>query len=100
MPRITIVLPVYNHARYVWEALRSLDAQDFRDFQIVAVNDGSTDSSLEVLERYGSGITIIDSEHQGPAAARNRAIQSTDSEFIAFMDADDVCRTDRLRVEV
>jgi len=100
MPRVTVALPVYNHEHYVEHTLRSLYAQDYRDFQIVAVNDGSTDGSLEVLDRHRTRVRIIDSSHQGPAAARNVAIRATDSEFIAFMDADDLAVPERLRVEV
>jgi glycosyltransferase involved in cell wall biosynthesis len=100
MPRVTVALPVFNHEHYVEHTLRSLYAQDYRDFQIVAVNDGSTDGSLEVLDRHRTRVRVIDSSHQGPAAARNTAIRATDSEFIAFMDADDLSVPERLRVEV
>jgi glycosyltransferase involved in cell wall biosynthesis len=100
MPRVTIVLPVYNHERYLEEAICSLYAQDYEDYQIVAVNDGSTDGSLEILRRHQSRVLVIDSEHQGPAAARNLGIQATDSEFVAFMDADDRCAPERLHLEV
>jgi glycosyltransferase involved in cell wall biosynthesis len=100
MPRITAVLPVYNHERYVERTLHSLFAQDCSDFQIVAVDDGSTDSSLEILNRNRPRIEVIQGSHAGPAAARNKAIEVTDSEFIAFMDADDLCATERLRVQL
>jgi glycosyltransferase involved in cell wall biosynthesis len=100
MPRITVVLPVFNHERYIEQALRSLSAQDYTDFQIVAVNDGSTDDSLAILNRHRAHIQVIESIHQGPAAARNQALRATESELVAFMDADDLCRPDRLRLEV
>ncbi len=79
MPRITVVLPVFNHERYVMETLQSLFAQTYSNFEIVAVDDGSTDASLEILNRYRSQITIIEGSHRGPAAARNRAIETADS---------------------
>jgi glycosyltransferase involved in cell wall biosynthesis len=100
MPRITVVLPVFNHERYVEETLHSLFAQTCSDFEIVAVDDGSTDTSVEVLNRFRSQVTIIKGSHAGPAAARNRAIETTDSEFVAFMDADDVCCPERLRLSL
>jgi GT2 family glycosyltransferase len=100
MSRITVVLPVYNHDRYVEQTLRSLDNQDYQDFEIVAVDDGSTDRSLEILQRYRPRVTVIQSRHSGPASARNRAIEATDSEFVAFMDADDLCSRERLRSEI
>lgn len=100
MPRVAVVLPVYNHARYLEETLQSLFAQDFRDFEIIAVDDGSTDNSLEILSRHGSRIRITEAAHRGPAAARNHALVQTDSEYIAFMDADDLCAPSRLRVDL
>jgi glycosyltransferase involved in cell wall biosynthesis len=100
MPRVTVVLPCYNHAQFVEETLGCLLAQSYRDFEIVAVDDGSTDGSLETLERFGSPVRVLRSNHRGPAAARNRAIEASDSEFIAFMDADDLCHPDRLAIQV
>jgi glycosyltransferase involved in cell wall biosynthesis len=100
MPRLTVVLPVYNHVRYVEETLLSLFAQDFTDFRITAIDDGSTDGSLEILDRYRNDIDIIKSPHQGPAAARNHALRVAQSEYIAFMDADDLCDRERLRQSV
>jgi len=100
MPRVTVVLPVYNHERYVEEAICSLYAQDYDDFEIAAVDDGSTDDSLRILMRHRPRIRVIEAKHQGPASARNIAIGVTDSEFIAFMDADDRCTPERLRVQV
>ena len=100
MPRVTVVLPVFNHERYVEDALHSIFAQTYPDFEIAAVDDGSTDASLEILHRYRSRVKIIEGSHGGPAAARNRAIAATDSEFVAFMDADDVCSPERLRLSL
>lgn len=100
MPRITVVLPVYNHENYVGKTLDSLFAQDYADFRIIAVDDGSTDGSLAVLNSFGDRIDVLKSDHGGPAAARNLAIQATDSEFIAFMDADDLCEPERFRLSI
>ena len=84
MPRVTIVLPVYNHERYLEHALDSLIAQDYRDYQIVAVNDGSTDSSLDILHRHRGQVLVIDAPHEGPAAARNRALRASPREADAL----------------
>jgi glycosyltransferase involved in cell wall biosynthesis len=100
MPSVTIVMPVYNHRDYVEESLASLYKQTYRDFEIVAVDDGSTDRSLSILNRHRNRIRVIESNHSGPAAARNRALQATDSEFVAFMDADDLCSRDRLQLQI
>jgi|GEM_PF-868552 len=100
MPRLTVVLPVFNHERYVEAALQSIFAQRYSDSEIIAVDDGSTDRSLEILQRYLGRIRILQSPHSGPAAARNRAIEAGDSEFVAFMDADDVSLPWRFSIQI
>ncbi|MBI4472055.1 MAG: glycosyltransferase [Acidobacteria bacterium] len=99
MPRLAVILPVYNHESYVAAALDSIFAQDYTDFEVVAVDDGSTDESLNVLDRFGERIRILQTPHRGPAAARNRGIAQSDSEFVAFMDSDDVCQTWRFSIQ-
>ncbi len=100
MPRITVVLPVYNHGRYVAASIESLLAQEYTDFKIVAVDDGSTDDSLNVLDQYSAFIEIHRTLHAGPARARNVALAACDSEFIAFMDADDLSAPSRFKIQV
>jgi glycosyltransferase involved in cell wall biosynthesis len=97
MARVAVVLPVYNHERYLQQALDSIYCQDYTDYQIVAVNDGSSDSSLKILNENHARITLIEAGHRGAAAARNTAIRAVDCEFVAFMDADDVWTPERLR---
>jgi glycosyltransferase involved in cell wall biosynthesis len=100
MARVTVVLPVYNHERYLPEALDSIYSQDYSDYQIVAIDDGSSDSSLRILSENRGRITLIEAAHHGAAAARNTAIRAADSEFVAFIDADDVWTPARLRESV
>src|SRR3954469_15826533 len=96
MARVTIILPVYNHERYLQEALDSIYSQTYSDYQIIAIDDGSTDSSLQILNKNGTRLRLIEAGHRGAAAARNTAIRAADSEYIAFMDADDVWTPERL----
>jgi glycosyltransferase involved in cell wall biosynthesis len=100
MARVTVVLPVYNHERYLQEALDSIYSQDYSDYQIVAINDGSSDSSLRILHENHARIALIEAGHRGAAAARNTAIRGADSEFVAFLDADDLWTPGRLRESV
>lgn len=100
MAKVTVVLPVYNHENYVGKTLDSMLAQDYSDVRIIAVDDGSTDSSSAVLDSFRHRIQVLKTDHRGPAAARNAAIQAADSDFIAFMDADDLCEPERLRLSV
>lgn len=92
MVRISVILPVYNVAPYLDEALRSLLSQTTADFEIIAVNDGSTDDSLAILERHAAHdkrIRCISQSNQGQSAARNLALQHAQGEYIYFMDSDD-----------
>jgi len=70
-PRVSVVIPSYNCARYLPEAIDSVLAQTYRDFEIIVVDDGSTDSTPEVLARYGDQIRVIRQPNQGRSAARN-----------------------------
>src|SRR5262245_41476463 len=100
MPRISVVVPNYNHAAYIGETLDHVVRQTFQDWELVVVDDGSTDASLQVLNEYQSCVRVLRSAHKGPAAARNLGIAATDAEYIAFMDADDLCQPQRLEVQI
>ena len=92
-PKISIILPVYNAEKYLADTLDSILSQSFTDFEVVAVNDGSTDGSLKLLEVYAARdrrIKITDKENTGVSDTRNTAIRAAKGEFIAFIDADDV----------
>ena len=83
------MVPCYNAEHYVKRALDSVFAQTYRQFHIYAVDDGSTDNTVQVLQRNGDRCCVVSQRHSGAAAARNRAIRMSDSVFVAFLDADD-----------
>ena len=92
MPKISIIVPVYNVEKYLPKCLDSLINQTFKDIEIICVNDGSTDDSLSVLKDYAkkdNRIVIIDKENSGPSACRNIGIEKATGEFIQFVDSDD-----------
>lgn len=92
-PKISIILPVYNAEKYIRQTLDSVLSQTFHDFQVVAVNDGSTDSSLEILTSYRESderIKVIDKLNTGVSDTRNVAISAAEGEYIAFLDSDDI----------
>ena len=95
-PLISVVIPVYNTAKYVTESIESAFAQTYSPIEVIAVDDGSTDSSLEVLESYGDRIQIIQQENQGCGAARNAGNAIARGEFVAALDSDDVWLPDKL----
>lgn len=92
LTKVSIVIPVYNAARFLRRCLDSVAAQTFRDFKVIAVDDGSTDGSGDVLDRYEASFPLvrIHQENQGVSAARNRALAAADGEYVMFLDADDV----------
>lgn len=89
MPTVSALIPTYNCARYLPEAIESLLAQERRPDQIVVVDDGSTDNTAEVLTRYPV-IAVRQSNHGCAGAARNRGLQLCTGDYIAFLDADDI----------
>ncbi len=91
-PKITVILPVYNVAEFLPRCLRSLENQTFRDFCVIAVNDGSTDASAQILRDFAAAhpyFTVVEQENQGVSAARNAGIAMARSEYISFLDSDD-----------
>ena len=87
--RFSVVIPVYNRANFLRQAIDSVLSQTFTDFEVIAVDDGSTDGSLEILNSYGSRITVIRQVNQGPEVARNAGVALAQGEYIAFLDSDD-----------
>ena len=91
MPRVSVVIPNYNHAAYIVETLDHLVRQTFEDWELIVVDDGSTDASLEILSQYEPHVTVLQNPHKGPAAARNAGIAARDSEvqfLLVFTRAD------------
>lgn len=86
---VAVVLPCYNAESTLQRALDSVFAQTYRNCHVCAVDDGSTDRTLEVLAANSHRCSYLSQIHRGPAAARNRAIQMSNSPFLAFLDADD-----------
>ena len=93
---ISCIVPVYNGERYLSEALDSIIAQTYRPLEIIVVDDGSTDETPHIVARYGQQISYLRQSNQGPAAARNRGVDSAHGEFIAFLDADDLWHKEKL----
>lgn len=99
LPRISVVIAAYNAAATLGETLRSLEAQSLRPMEIVVVDDGSTDGTWELLEACGSPIRAFRQANSGIGAARNRGMREAQGDFIALLDADDVCDPARLQLQ-
>lgn len=92
MVKISIIVPVYNAEKYLGQCLESLLNQTYRDIEIVCVNDGSTDSSLELLKKYAQKderVIVIDKNNEGVSLARNKALEVVQGEYLLFVDSDD-----------
>jgi glycosyltransferase involved in cell wall biosynthesis len=88
-PLVSVVIPTYNAARFLVDAIDSVLAQTYQPLEVLVVDDGSTDDTARVLEPYGGRIRYIRQTNGGPAKARNRGIREAKGELIAFLDADD-----------
>lgn len=94
---ISVIIPVYNAAQHLSECLDSLLNQTLKDLEIICINDGSTDSSLEILREYSqkdSRVIVIDQKNSGQGATRNRALEISRGEFITGLDSDDYLAPD------
>ena len=89
MPKVSVVIPVYNGARTIGRALESVFGQTFRDFEIIVVNDGSTDDTASVLAGYGDRIQVVSQSNRGVSAARNAGLRVSVGEYLVFLDDDD-----------
>lgn len=88
-PLVSVIIPVFNAEAYIASAVESVFTQTFENWEIIVVNDGSTDQTVEILKQYGSRITLLQSPHAGPSMARNIGIQASRGEYLVFLDADD-----------
>jgi len=99
-PKITVLMPAYNAAKYIAEAIRSVLAQSFGDFELLIINDGSTDHTANIIASFHDPrIVMINQENKGIAAALNVGLKHARAPYVARFDADDICYPDRLKVQ-
>jgi glycosyltransferase involved in cell wall biosynthesis len=89
MKRISVIIPVWNGEKYVAEAVSSVLGQEYLNKEVIVVNDGSTDATLEKLRGFGDQIVILSQSNQGLGASRNAGIRAATGEYYAFLDHDD-----------
>jgi glycosyltransferase involved in cell wall biosynthesis len=101
MPAVSIIIPTYNRAEYLEEAIRSVLTQTFRDFEIIVVDDGSTDNTPDVIKKFSSReIKYIFQENRGAGAARNAGVLGSSGRLVAFLDADDIWLPFKLETQI
>jgi len=100
LPLVSVVIPTYNSAQFVGDAVKSVLEQTYSRHEIIVVDDGSTDNTKEVLQLFGERIQYIHQENRGPSAARNTGIRLAKGAYICFLDADDLWLPGKLEVQV
>lgn len=89
-PFFSVIIPSYNRSSLLREALDSVFSQTFTDYEVIVVDDGSTDNTLEILKNYGDKIKVLQQRNSGPGAARNHGAKEAKGEFLTFIDSDDI----------
>jgi glycosyltransferase involved in cell wall biosynthesis len=96
IPRVSVIIPAFNRAYCVADAVESVRGQTFKDYEIIAVDDGSSDGTAEVLEKFGDKVRLIRQVNRGVSAARNTGIRAAQGNWVAFLDSDDRWHPEKL----
>ena len=100
-PLVSIIIPVFNCEKFIAQSIESVLSQTYKHIEVIIVNDGSTDSSIQICQNYSDErITIINQKNSGIAKALNSGLKTAKGKYIARMDADDICFLDRLDNQV
>ena len=95
MPKFSIIVPVYNVEKYIKKCLDSIMNQSFKDYEVIVINDGTKDNSMDIVKKYD--VKIINQENKGQSSARNHGIKEAKGEYIVFLDSDDTIEKDLLK---
>lgn len=102
-PKISVVIPCFNASKFIEECIQSVLNQSFNNFEIICVNDGSTDSTSEILQCLASKhpmITVLEIENKGAPHARNLGFKKSQGDYIQFLDADDILNSDKFQQQI
>lgn len=100
MPKVSVIIPTYNREKYIVETLQSVFAQTFTDYEVIVIDDGSTDNTSVVLKPYLDRIIYIRKPNGGQGSARNAGIKMAKGEYMAFLDSDDLWMPEKLELQV
>lgn len=98
--QVSVIIPSYNRGWIIKEAIDSVLAQDYRAFELIVVDDGSTDNTSEILDSYKDDIKVLFQDNNGVSAARNRGVAASLGRFVAFLDSDDLWLPQKLSTQV
>jgi glycosyltransferase involved in cell wall biosynthesis len=100
MPKVSIIIPTYNRATYLQEAVASALDQTFNDTEIIVVDDGSTDNTSEIVKKFPPKVQYFRQDNQGVSAARNNGIRRANGKYVCFLDSDDMLMSDAIEKNV
>lgn len=100
LPLVSVIIPVYNGANYLAEAIESALAQTYHPLEIIVVNDGSTDETAVVAGQFADKIRYFSQDNDGDGKARNKGVQLAESEFLAFLDCDDIWVKNKVEIQI
>jgi glycosyltransferase involved in cell wall biosynthesis len=101
MPKLSVIIPVYNAERSIAETLQSVLAQTYRDFELLIIDDGSTDRSIDLCQQFNDPrMRVIHQNNRGLAGARNTGIRHAKGEYLAFLDSDDIWLPEKLEKHI
>ena len=95
-PLISVIIPVFNGEKYIKDAVASIRRQNYAPFEIIIIDDGSTDASVAIIKTLDADVQLLEQANAGPAAARNRGLDTAQGAFISFLDADDLWPENKL----
>ena len=100
MPKVSVIIPAYNRAHILREAIDSVLSQSYNDLELIVVDDGSDDKTEKLVSHYIPYLMYIYQEHQGVSAARNKGIECAQGDYISFLDSDDLWLKDKLNLQM
>ena len=101
IPRVSIIVPIYNREKWLRNCLDSISSQTFKEWECILVNDGSTDNSLKIAQKYAANderFIVFSQENQGVSAARNLGLDHAQGKWVTFVDSDDEIAPDYLEI--
>lgn len=99
-PLVSVIIPTYNRGWTLKEAIDSVLAQDFTDFELIVVDDGSSDNTQDILSSYKEDIIVLKQNNKGVSSARNRGIASASGQYVSFLDSDDLWLPQKLSIQI
>jgi glycosyltransferase involved in cell wall biosynthesis len=99
-PLVSVIMPNYNYSKYIGDAIESVLEQTYRNLELIVVDDGSTDDSVQIISSFGSKVKILHNSKLGPSAARNSGVKASEGIWLAFIDSDDVWLPHKLETQM